>query len=330
MSTRLPALLGRVVGSAADTVLGRRVSVLIFHRVLPQADPLFPEEPCAQRFEALVSLLARSFNLMTVGEAHARWQAGGLPSRAAVITFDDGYADNATVALPILQRHGVPATFFVASGFLDGGRMWNDTVIESVRRAPAGPVDLGFLGLGTLGLHDVASRRQAIDTVLPRIKYLGLRAREPVLQQLHQACGAPQLPDDLMMTSAQLRRLHAAGMEIGAHTVMHPILTALPDTEAERELREGRQRLQQITGAPVDVLAYPNGKPGVDYDARHVAMVRALGFRCAVSTARGTVRPGSDAHQWPRFTPWDQRPLRWAARLLGVRYLATQPVPSLV
>jgi peptidoglycan/xylan/chitin deacetylase (PgdA/CDA1 family) len=322
--------MGRAVSGVADALAGPRVSVLIFHRVLPAPDPLFPEEPCARRFDALVALLARSFTLLTVGQAHAHWAAGTLPRRAAVISFDDGYADNATVALPILQRHGVPATFFVASGFLDGGRMWNDTVIESLRRAPAGTVDLGFLGLGALPLHDAASRRRAIDAVLPRIKYLDLQAREPMLQRLHQACGAPELPQDLMMTSAQLRALQAAGMEIGAHTVMHPILTALPDAEAERELREGRQRLQQITGAPVDVLAYPNGKPGTDYDRRHVAMARALGFRCAVSTARGTVRADSDAHQWPRFTPWDRDALRWTARLLGVRYLAGQPVPGLV
>lgn len=328
MTTWLPGLASRAVTGLADAVLPPRVSVLIFHRVLPQPDPLFPEEPCAQRFDALVALLARSFTLLTLGQAHALWAEGRLPRRAAVITFDDGYADNATVALPILQRHGAHATFFVASGFLDGGRMWNDTVIESLRRAPAATVDLRFLGLSVLPLNDAAARRSAINAALPKIKYLDLQAREPALQRLHQACGAPVLPHDLMMTSAQVMQLHQAGMEIGAHTVMHPILTTLPEAEALRELREGRQRLQHITGAAVDVLAYPNGKPGTDYDRRHVVMAQALGFRCAVSTARGTVRAGSDPYQWPRFTPWDRDWLRWTARLLSVRYLGGAPVPA--
>jgi peptidoglycan/xylan/chitin deacetylase (PgdA/CDA1 family) len=312
--------LARVLANLGDAVRGPRVSVLIFHRVLPSPDELFPEEPCAARFEALVGLLASSFTLLTVRDAHARWTAGALPRRAAVITFDDGYADNATVALPILQRHGAPATFFVSSGFLDGGRMWNDTVIESLRRTTLAAVDLGFLGLGVLPLPDAAARRRAIDVALPRIKYLSLQAREPVLRHLHEACGAPALPDDLMMTSAQVRGLHAAGMEIGAHTVMHPILAATDDAEAERELRAGRDRLQQIVGAPVDVLAYPNGKPGKDYDHRHVRMARELGFKCAVSTSPGVVSAGADALQWPRFTPWDREPWAWMSRLLGARY----------
>ena len=67
---------------------------------------------------------------------------GSLPDRAVTVTFDDGYADNAEVALPILQRHGVPATFFVATGYLNGGRMWNDSIIEAIRRAPATELDL--------------------------------------------------------------------------------------------------------------------------------------------------------------------------------------------
>jgi len=109
-------------------------------------------------------------------------------------------------------------------------------------------------------------------------------------------------------------------MEIGGHTVRHPILTELPDDEAEREIAHGREALRQLTGAPVEVFAYPNGRPGRDYDARHVALVRQLGFRCAVSTAPGVVRPGDDELQWPRFTPWDNTAARWLARLTATRY----------
>jgi peptidoglycan/xylan/chitin deacetylase (PgdA/CDA1 family) len=65
-----------------------------------------------------------------------------------VITFDDGYADNVEVALPILLRYEIAADFFVSTGFLDGGRMWNDTVIEAFRATPLDRVDLGDFGLG--------------------------------------------------------------------------------------------------------------------------------------------------------------------------------------
>jgi peptidoglycan/xylan/chitin deacetylase (PgdA/CDA1 family) len=73
--------------------------------------------------------------------------SGALPERAAAITFDDGYADNFTRALPLLREQGLPATFFVATGFLDGGRMWNDTISEAIRRCNEDVVDLSAIGL---------------------------------------------------------------------------------------------------------------------------------------------------------------------------------------
>ena len=88
------------------------------------------------------------FNVIPLLDAVRHSAAGTLPPRAACITFDDGYADNAEVALPILQRHKLHATFFVATGFLNGGRMWNDTIIELVRRAPDGVLDFSAFGLG--------------------------------------------------------------------------------------------------------------------------------------------------------------------------------------
>lgn len=312
------ALLGAGV-SMLDRWAGPRVSVMIFHRVLPEVDPLFPHELHAARFDDMLAVLARGFRVMTLGQAHRHWLAGTLPRRALVITFDDGYADNAEVALPLLRKHGLAATFFVATGFLDGGRMWNDTVIEALRRCRQDSVDLEALGLGRLDLRSVAQRRAAIEAVLPRIKYRPLAAREEMLSELLDACGHPALPGGLMMRSAQVQQLHAEGMEIGGHTVNHPILTELDDAAAGIEIREGRRRLQDITGAGVDVFAYPNGRPQRDYDARHVAMVRDQGFVCAVSTAPAVVRPGAVDWEWPRYTPWGVHPAVWGGRLAGSR-----------
>lgn len=303
-----------------DTVLGRRVSVLTFHRVQPFLDPLFPLEMHAARFDALLTSIAGSFNVLTLGEAHEALTHGKLPPRALVMTFDDGYADNATVALPLLQRHGLRATFFVSTGFLDGGRMWNDTVIETVRACPKPELDLADFGLGRFTLGSPVQRRAAIDAVLPKIKYQPLDQREPWIAKLREAAGHPDLPDDLMMRSEQVRELHAAGMEIGGHTVRHPILTETADDQARDEILRGRAALEALIGAPVKVFAYPNGVPHRDYDHRHVAIVREAGFQCAVSTWPGAVRPGEDDFQWPRFTPWDAGDARWFARLVACRY----------
>jgi peptidoglycan/xylan/chitin deacetylase (PgdA/CDA1 family) len=310
------ALAARVAAAAGDALQGRRLSILIFHRVLPEPDPLFPGEMHAQAFDALCRELSGTFNVLTLCDAVRARDHGALPPRALVITFDDGYADNVDIALPILQSHGLPATFFVASGFLDGGRMWNDTVIETLRRTRVEQANLPELGLDQVALHSPAQRRAAIDKALSVIKYRNLQQREEALQTLRGALGDPKLPDDLMMGTAQLRRLHQAGMEIGGHTVRHPILRALPDDEAEREIRDGRARLEALIDAPVTSFAYPNGGPDRDYDLRHVAMVKAAGFTCAVSTARGVVAHHADRYQLPRFSPWDRRADRWVMRLL--------------
>lgn len=293
--------------------------MLIFHRVVPEPDPLFPDEMHAARFDALMGLVARECRVLTLGQALKARDAGRLPARALVVTFDDGYADNATIALPILRRHGLPATFFVATGFLNGGRMFNDSVIETLRATREQRVDLSELGLGVMPLGTVVERSAAIHAVLLKIKYMDLQGREPAIAAVRQAAGLPALPDDLMMTDEQVRQLHRAGMEIGGHTVAHPILRVLPDAQAEAEIAGGRAALQAMIDAPVEVFAYPNGRPGQDYDDRHVAMVRRLGFLGAVSTVADTVGPQSDRFQLPRFTPWDRASGRWLTRLALAR-----------
>jgi len=268
------------------------------------------------QFDRLCRLLASAFVVRPLGPCLQDLSARSLPGRALAITFDDGYADNAQVALPILQRCGVVASFFVSTGFLDGGRMWNDSVIEIVRACRRSELDLAFLGQGRCSLAGPDERRAAIGTLLSAIKYLTLGEREEAICRLLAASGVAALPKDLMMRSEQLRELHRAGMEIGAHTVNHPILTTLTPAEAEREISGGRERLQEIIDAPVDLFAYPNGKPMRDYDQSHVALLRRLGFRAAVSTAPGVARAGDGLFELPRFTPWDQSLGTWATRLL--------------
>ncbi len=320
MAARAAGWINRVV----DTVSTPRLSILIFHRVLPARDPLFPDEIDAQTFDRQMAFVTQAFTVLTLGQALTLRAAGALPARALVITFDDGYADNAEIALPILLRHGLKATFFVASGFLDGGRMFNDSVIESLRHARGDCIDLAEFGLGRHDLSTVRERRGAIDVLLPKFKYSGLREREALLERLASLAGFPELRRDLMMRSEQVVGLHRAGMEIGGHTVRHPILRITPDDEAEAEIADGRARLQALIDAPVEVFAYPNGRPMQDYDSRHVEMVRRAGFRGAVSTARGVASPASDCHQLPRFTPWDAGIAKWAGRLMHARWMARE------
>lgn len=288
------------------------LSIMIYHRVLAAPDPLFPGEIDREAFGSQLGLLKSSFNVLALRDAVRLMRAGRLPPRAACITFDDGYADNAVEALPILRRHGLTATFFVATGFLDGGRMWNDTVIELVRNAPGPRFDARTAGLGWLPLDGPAARRAAIGSLIGHIKYLPMEQRLALVERLAGEADYA-LAQDLMMSSGQVRQLAAAGMDIGAHTVNHPILAAMPARQAADEIEAGKRCLETLLGAPVPLFAYPNGKPNVDYCAEHVGIVRELGFEGAVSTARGG-RVG-DPYQLPRFTPWDLSGPRFQLRL---------------
>lgn len=293
-----------------------RLSILIFHRVLPQTDPLFPGEATIETFDVQMGMLKSVFNVLPLPEAVARLKTDTLPARAAAITFDDGYADNVTHALPILQKHGLHATFFIATSYLNGGRMFNDTVIESVRRSPHPRLDLSELGLGAYDLGSDAAKAAAIGKLLPQVKYLPLDEREDTVARLAERAGVDRLPEDLMMTTAQLKQLHAAGMEIGGHTHRHPILARLNRDEAHAEIQAGKTRLEDMLGDRVRLFAYPNGKPGVDYLPEQAEIVRELGFDAAVSTQRGASTAKGDVYQLARFTPWDTNPTAYALRLL--------------
>lgn len=301
---------------------GARLNTLIFHRVLPRPDPLFPDEVDAAAFDTILDWVKSWFNVLPLDEAIARLADGSLPARAAALSFDDGYADNHDVALPLLRRHGLPCSFFVATGFIDGGRMWNDTLIEAVRRSTLATLDLRGLkdasgeDLGQHPLGAVPDRRGMLHGLIQRVKYLAPVPRLACVNAIAERAEV-RPPDDLMMTGAQVRALRQAGMQIGAHTVNHPILATLGRNEAADEIARSRDTLQALLGERVGLFAYPNGKPGTDYlPDVHPAIVRELGFDGAVSTHWAASRRGDDVFQIPRFTPWDRSRMKFGLRLL--------------
>ncbi|MDB5936849.1 MAG: polysaccharide deacetylase family protein [Massilia sp.] len=290
------------------------LSIFIYHRVLPCKDPLFPGEVDSAEFDRDLRRIASMFNVIPLLDAVRHSAAGTLPPRAACITFDDGYADNAEVALPVLQRHRLPATFFIATGFLNGGRMWNDSIIELVRRAPDGALDFNAFGLGIHPVTSVAERQAAIKALIGQLKYLPMGERLHLVNRLVDAVGIA-LPTNLMMTTSQVLQLHLSGMGIGAHTVNHPILASIDLATARAEIAQGKQALEDMIGQKVPLFAYPNGKPDADYRAEHVALVKELGFEGAVSTTWGACKGAPDVFQLPRFSPWDRTALRFALRM---------------
>ena len=304
-----------------------RLSVLVLHRVWAGPDPLYPEAMDTERFTLLCRWVKSMFNVLPLDEAVRSLREGTLPQRALSITFDDGYADNLAVAMPILRQHDLTATVFVTTGFLDGGCMWNDAVIESFRRTRQQRASLSDLlpelGPAPLDLSEPMKRRAAIEAAISAIKYLPAADRLACVTSIAEHLGVT-VPDDLMLSSEGVAQLRRGGMQIGAHTVSHPILMRLAAEDVRREMQDGKRHLERLISEPVTLFAYPNGRPGEDYDAHAVALARDVGFEAAFTTVRGAAHTGTDLYQIPRFTPWDRTAKRFGLRMLSTLWSSRQ------
>lgn len=296
----------------------RPLSILIFHRVLESHDAMRPNETTLEMFEWQMRIVKDYFTVLPLTDAVQMLREGCLPPRSLCITFDDGYADNLTRAAPVLGELGLPATVFVASGYLDGGRMWNDTIIESLRCIDQSSLDLSSFGLSCYALTDQASRQRAAIDVIRRSKYRSFDEREDIANAIGRHVDG--LPRDLMLSTEQLKALSSTqGMSIGAHTHRHPILATLSTAEVADELKASKERLEGVIGQPVRAFAYPNGRRGTDYLPEHAALAREIGFELAVTTMTGSSGADTDPFQLPRFTPWDRTTPRYLARMLMTR-----------
>lgn len=312
MITRVLTTLAAPAGARA------RLSVFYFHRVLAEPDVMLPRALDARMFGRILDWIGAQFRVLDPLEACEALAEGRLPSRPAVISFDDGYRNNYDVALPLLRERQMTAVFFVASGFLDGSLMFNDRVIEAIRSASEESVCIPTADEGPseeLPLRDDVDRRTAIARFLRAVKHRPPRERDRCISDLERQVGAAARTE-LMMRPEHVRALHRGGMRIGGHTRTHPILCATDDLEAQREIDGGLEDLASLIGERPALFAYPNGKRQVDYDARHVAMVRRSGCRFAFSTEPGAASASTEPLELPRFTPWIRTRTRFSLQAL--------------
>ncbi len=300
------------------------LTIFTYHRVMAEPDPLLPDEFHARSFAAQMSWIADYFRVLSLPDAVQTLAQGTLPARAAAITFDDGYANNLEVALPILQRHRLTATVFIAVDAVERGIMWNDMVIEALRRAPA-EIDLSKFGVGKLSMPDAMARAAAVERVLSQLKYLPLAERWQRAEELYRSI-AGSTPPRLMMTREGVRKLADAGIDVGAHTVNHPILKGMTDDDARREIVGSARWVADVTGRTPRSFAYPNGRPGLDYETRHAVMTREAGFELAVTTQWGYATRASSTYELPRIAPWDRTRHRFWARMMKT-HLGSQSTP---
>jgi peptidoglycan/xylan/chitin deacetylase (PgdA/CDA1 family) len=315
-STGIGSRLVRFAGnSMASRRPGRgRLCILNYHRVLERADPLLAAEPDVNAFRWQMKVLADCFNVMPLDEALDALAQDRMPPRAVCITFDDGYRSTHDLALPVMREFGFPATVFVTTGYVGSGSMWNDRILESLRALEAEQLDLSDAGLGSYAVGTLAERRETLTLLTERAKYLAPDQRQALVERLDRMTGTQE--GGPMLTGDMIRSMAKQGVEIGAHTISHPILAKLSDESARFEIAESKRQLEAITGKPVRYFAYPNGKPGIDFHDRHMTMAREAGFAAAFSTAMGAAGSQHDRFALPRSRPWDTTRMFYISRML--------------
>lgn len=298
--------------------------VLIYHRVNDEGRRFRIETVPTACFRQQMEYLERSFNVLPLADILARLQAGTpLPKRCVAITFDDGYEDNYLHAFPILERCGLPATIFVTTGCIGGGRrLWFDQVLEAFSGTTREALDVPEIGL-SLSFSTPAEKSEAAMTSLERLKGLAGDTRSAMVARVVSQLGTeePEGTSNQMLTWEQVRRMAESGISFGSHTVTHPILSKISIQEAEWEVTESKRVIESQTGRPVSVFAYPNGRPD-DFSPETVGLLKRAGYQAALTTVWGANTRREDRYALKRVRSWDQD-LASFALSLSYYYLAT-------
>jgi peptidoglycan/xylan/chitin deacetylase (PgdA/CDA1 family) len=256
--TGLLAAASRLIEPPARTAADGCFQILTYHRVADDGDAFVPATPVAV-FERQVAYLRRHFNLLPLSQLLSAAARREVPARAIAVTFDDGYEDTHLRAYPVLRRYQVPATVFLAAGLIDSEQtMWNDRVGLAVRDTSASVLE-GVPGCPALPLSSLDQRRTTLERALQALKRLPPPLREAEVEGIRHELRVAGGAAPRMLSWEQVRELQAGGVEIGAHTVNHPILSAIPAAEQRHEIGESKRMIEERLHAPVTLFAYPNG-----------------------------------------------------------------------
>lgn len=253
------------------------------------SDPHWLLLPRRQFLEQL-DYLRRNYRCVTVDEGIEALRSGRLSEPTACITFDDGYANNRTIALPILESLRLPATIYLTTGLVGTKRrLWTTAIELAIRQSTATELDLASLGLGRVALGSRAERARLASRVTDALKLRSVPDRDAILRRIHAdagAVGADEGDAFAMMGWDDAREMLATGLvTFGAHTINHDILSRADDARVALEV-EGSMRAVAEELGECRTFAFPNGRE-VDFDARAIAAVQRAGGTAAMSTREG-------------------------------------------
>jgi peptidoglycan/xylan/chitin deacetylase (PgdA/CDA1 family) len=306
----------------AGNLQGRSAAILMYHSVLAdpsqQADSLGGIVHSESAFRAQMELLARDYHPISLDQTVKHLLNGeDFPKRSVVITFDDGYADNYEVALPILDQFAVPATFYVTVDCVENKRLpWPSRLRFAFRRTKqtSWTDSKADSNAKSWNLSSPPNREEAFLAACDAGCQLSGAAQEEFIRRIEHELQAslPVESGSLMMSYDQLRELAGHGHIVGSHTMTHPNMAQLKADDAQRELAESKQRLESSLGAPIKHFSYPCPALSPHWSEWTVEQSRAVGYDTAVTTNSGLTRRGDELLCLKRLHPTKTvEGLRW-------------------
>jgi len=283
------------------------LTVLTYHRLHadPAAQPFDDGviDATPDEFDQQIAMLRRDFSLVGVEEVLGFMKGKPLPPNPAIVTFDDGYRETHDIALPILQKHGVKAVFFVATSYIEERRLfWWDRISYIVKNARTAAVELSY---PYQRIWDLRPEARPLQQLLRFVKTEYALDVERFLEDLAAAAGVPwdrelerRYANDVVMTWDQVRALRRAGMEIQSHTRTHRVLQTVPIRDLTWELQGARRDLEEQLGEPISAISYPVGRSIATAPLIRAAVGEA-GYELGFSNGSGV------SWLWNGFDPLD-------------------------
>ena len=278
------------------------LSILYYHHVFADNEPYHPDDINAQDFERQIDYLQKHFNIFPLKIAIDLLRQKQLPPKALVISFDDGYQDNYTIAAPILEKLNCPAIFFIATEGVEKGYLWNDEIEQAIKNTTKETVSNKINGY-SLSLKTQSEKTIAFHSLVNSLKFQSNKQRSIKITCLLEELNVSTFTKT-MMTTKQLSDLYSRGFDLGAHTHSHTILATETNENVQQELLKNKNILENITNQSVDFLAYPNGLEGRDFSGTHCNIAQNIGFKAAFSTNDGSSINSTNMYKIPRFMPY--------------------------
>lgn len=275
-------------------------AIFSYHTVGDPSDRSFPFDldmisATEDEFDAQVKFLKGNFDLVNFSKLADNPDSTDWRGKV-ILTFDDAYRHSRIHAYPILLKHRTTAVFFLpAASVLKGDVMWFDRVSHGIRTSKK--EHLRFDDVGDFPLTTVRERQTALRAVKAKLKMLSQEERASRIRDLFIDLDCPEdhPPSDSLLRLGDVKEMIKGGMEIGSHSMTHPILSQVSDPELHVEIVESKRDLEAAIGARLWAFAYPNGTFGT-FGRREMELARKAGYAYAVANNPG--RPGREQNRY--------------------------------